>query len=76
MHKCAYCGDNFEKLEHSIHRDGFGDGPEVPLCEECYAAHTCEEIWQVIAKRPIRCTSFAQYLAIGARASGSIGVTK
>ena len=48
---CAFCGkpaeDNF-----SIHRDGFGVGPEVDLCDACGGSETptCEEIWDVIAK--------------------------
>ena len=50
---CAYCGSPAEG-NHSIHRDGFDEGPEVPLCD----AHgsqpepTCEEIWAKIAVEP------------------------
>jgi hypothetical protein len=48
---CAFCGQPAEG-NYSIHRDGFGEGPEVDLCD----AHggdllpTCEEIWAKIAK--------------------------
>jgi hypothetical protein len=43
---CAYCGlpaqGNF-----TIHRDGFGAGPEVPLCDACGggASPSSGEIW-------------------------------
>jgi hypothetical protein len=51
---CAACGAAIEgKVRHAIHRDGFGEGPEVPLCEPC-GAHptpTCEELWRRIAER-------------------------
>lgn len=52
--KCAYCGRPAEG-NYSIHRDGFCEGPEVPLCD----AHgseptpTEQEIWQRIARRPV-----------------------
>jgi hypothetical protein len=48
---CAYCGqpaeDNF-----SIHRDGFGVGPEVSLCDTCGSGPTptAWEIWERIAQ--------------------------
>lgn len=55
--KCAYCNGEVAIVEgnpeFSIHRDGFGDGPEVPLCREHgqHYAPTCEEIWKRIAER-------------------------
>lgn len=52
---CAYCKSPTPKpLKHSIHRDGFGIGPEVPLCNECGGGSipTCEEIWKRIALGP------------------------
>ena len=49
--RCAYCGEPAEG-NFSIHRDGFGIGPEVELCDGCgmYPAPTCEEIWDRIAE--------------------------
>lgn len=48
---CAYCGSPAEG-EYSIHRDGFGEGPEVPLCNACGSANgpTCEGIWNRTAQ--------------------------
>lgn len=48
---CVYCGKKSEG-NHYIHRDGFGKGPEVPLCDKC-GAHpipTCEQIWEKISE--------------------------
>src|SRR5688572_24383288 len=48
--RCSFCGDPAEG-NYSIHRDGFGVGPEVPLCDDC-GAHprpTCGEIWDRIS---------------------------
>lgn len=33
---CAYCGGVSEG-NYAIHRDGYGIGPEVPLCDNCGA---------------------------------------
>jgi hypothetical protein len=47
---CAYCGQPAEG-KYAIHRDGFGLGPEVLLCDAC-GAHptpTCEDIWARIS---------------------------
>ena len=50
---CAYCKKPISgEVQYSIHRDGFDDGPEVPLCEAC-GAHptpTCSEIWKRISE--------------------------
>ena len=48
--QCANCGSPAEG-NHSIHRDGFDCGPEVPLCDACGAGEnpTCEEIWDRIS---------------------------
>ncbi len=48
---CAYCGKSTEG-NHTIHRDGFGEGPEVPLCDACGGGlrPTCEEIWARISE--------------------------
>jgi hypothetical protein len=49
---CAYCGGPAEG-NYSIHRDGFGEGPEVDLCD----AHGGQpepglgEVWERIAER-------------------------
>jgi NAD-dependent SIR2 family protein deacetylase len=51
--RCVYCG-NVETgdPEWTIHRDGFADGPEVPLCSECgeSEAISCEAIWRRLNK--------------------------
>ena len=50
---CSFCGEEIKgEIKFSIHRDGFGVGPEVPLCVECgsYSTPTCEEIWNKIAR--------------------------
>lgn len=51
MSPCAYCGKPAEH-RHTIHRDGFCVGPEVPLCDACGSRETptCEDIWSRIAK--------------------------
>lgn len=47
---CAACTKPAEG-NFSIHRDGFGIGPEVPLCNGCGASETptVEELWARIA---------------------------
>lgn len=47
---CVYCEKEAEG-EYSIHRDGFCEGPEVPLCNDCGGSEypSCPEIWEVIA---------------------------
>lgn len=49
---CAYCGKPSEG-NHTIHRDGFGIGPEVALCDAHGSGElpSCEQIWEQIAKR-------------------------
>lgn len=49
---CAAC-DKPAKGEFAIHRDGFGEGPEVLLCNDCGESvlPTCEELWERIAAR-------------------------
>ena len=51
---CAYCGDVAEG-NYAIHRDGFGIGPEVPLCDGCGSEETptCEQIWHRIRRRMV-----------------------
>jgi hypothetical protein len=51
MTPCAYCSKPSEG-NASIHRDGFGVGPEVDLCDACglHETPTCEEIWDRIAQ--------------------------
>lgn len=48
---CAYCGKPAEG-NYAIHRDGFGVGPEVDLCDACGggAIPTCRAIWNLIAQ--------------------------
>lgn len=50
---CAYCGVPVLKRRHSIHRDGFGLGPEVPLCDACggEGGPSCEKIWAKLSAR-------------------------
>lgn len=48
---CAYCGGPAEG-NYSIHRDGFGVGPEVDLCDAHGGGElpSCEQIWDRIAQ--------------------------
>ncbi len=48
--QCSFCGKAAEG-NHAIHRDGFSEGPEVPLCDACGGSEnpTCEEIWDRIS---------------------------
>lgn len=51
---CAACGKPLPwGIKFTIHRDGFGEGPEVPLCRACgeHETPTCEELWDRIAER-------------------------
>lgn len=49
---CAACGKDAEG-NHTIHRDGFGKGPKVPICNACGADVTpsCPDLWDQIAER-------------------------
>lgn len=49
---CSACGTPSEGY-FSIHRDGFCEGPEVPLCNGCGAEETptTGELWHSIAGR-------------------------
>lgn len=49
---CVYCGKPAEG-NYSVHRDGFGVGPEVPLCDACGEGlqPTLDEIWARIGDR-------------------------
>jgi hypothetical protein len=48
---CSYCGKPAEG-NYSIHRDGFGQGPEVELCASCGCDEepTTEDIWARIGQ--------------------------
>ena len=48
--KCSFCERETDG-NFLIHRDGFGVGPEVPLCAYCAASTgpSCVEIWNKIA---------------------------
>ncbi len=50
--ECAACGQPAEG-NCSIHRDGFGEGPQVDLCDACggQKTPTCETLWGMIALR-------------------------
>lgn len=52
VEECAACGQPSSGND-TIHRDGFDEGPEVPLCAECgdLPMPTCEEVWAMIAAR-------------------------
>jgi hypothetical protein len=52
--ECAACGQPPGRA--TIHRDGFGEGPEVPLCSDCgdHETPSCEELWRRIADRRSR----------------------
>ncbi len=50
---CAYCERVINGEVHfTIHRDGFGEGPEVDLCDGCGldSMITCEEILAKISR--------------------------
>lgn len=50
--KCSACRDEITgDIGGAIHRDGFGEGPEVVLCEPCggHELPTCEQLWARIA---------------------------
>jgi hypothetical protein len=51
MENCVYCGSPAEG-NFSIHRDGFGLGPEVPLCDGCGDSEepSLAEIWAKIGQ--------------------------
>jgi hypothetical protein len=55
---CAYCTQPSQG-NYSIHRDGFGEGPDVPLCDSCGEGQwpTEEEIWSTVgqAENCIKC---------------------
>jgi hypothetical protein len=42
---CVYCGKPAEG-NYSVHRDGFGVGPEVPLCDAC-GSEPEPELWKI-----------------------------
>lgn len=49
---CAHCGAETADGIASVHRDGFGVGPEVPLCATCGSVEgpSLAEIWDNIAQ--------------------------
>lgn len=52
IRSCVYC-DKVAGTRFAIHRDGFGEGPDVPLCDACGEddAITCEMIWVRVAEK-------------------------
>jgi len=49
---CAACGKPVGTATIVIPRDGWDEGPEVPLCATCGGtAKTCEEVWEMIRAR-------------------------
>lgn len=52
---CAACGAAAQG-NASIHRDGFGEGPEVDLCDDCgtHEFPTCEVLWRWIREMRIK----------------------
>jgi len=63
---CACCESPAEG-NYSIHRDGFGEGPEVWLCDACGSkpTPTCEEIWARIAENEAMWAEFERMLKEG-----------
>lgn len=52
--ECAACGTEIVgEVKSTIHRDGFCEGPEVPLCESCggHELPTCQDLWAAIRVR-------------------------
>lgn len=62
---CAACGQPSQG-NHAIHRDGMGEGPEVPLCGECGSAAgpTCEQLWERIRVRRRRTRKLRVYVVL------------
>lgn len=51
---CAACGVAIPgEVQHRIHRDGFGLGPEVAICHWCGAFElpSCQTLWEDIKAR-------------------------
>jgi hypothetical protein len=48
---CAYCHKPAEG-RYSVHRDGFCEGPQVPLCDACGSGNqpSLHQIWRRIAQ--------------------------
>lgn len=42
---CTHCGTQTDGL-YSVHKFGFGVGPEVPLCETCLNDVDLGDIWR------------------------------
>lgn len=55
---CAACGEPVQG-NYAVHRDGFGDGPEVDLCDRCggFETPTLPQLWAMIANRRKGCSS-------------------
>lgn len=54
MSACPACGAAIKGRAHfGIHRDGFGQGPQVSICDACGGneAITCEDLWAAIKVR-------------------------
>lgn len=50
---CTYCGAWIgHETKFVIHRDGYDQGPEVPLCDACGCSEgpTCAQIWARISR--------------------------
>jgi hypothetical protein len=52
LRSCAACGKPAQG-NATIHRDGFGEGPEVDLCDDCgtHEFPGCETLWVMIRER-------------------------
>lgn len=57
---CAFCAAPAEG-NHKIHRDGFGVGPQVDLCDAHGSGRlpSCEQIWNRIAQPSDDASGFA-----------------
>lgn len=51
--ECAFCGKPHQG-NYALDRDGFCEGPQVPLCDDCGAHETptMHQIWARISTRP------------------------
>lgn len=54
MRTCAYCGGP-AKGTYFVHRDAFGEGPEMPLCRTCARGKkvTLADIWRRIGQSDV-----------------------
>lgn len=53
MFKCCYCDKKIKEYDFAIGRDGIGEGPRLPLCNECGFTLTDEKIREKLKRKEI-----------------------